>query len=481
MDYAAWQRGLQGAVLEKGGALARQARGGRSGAELPFAPHPGRRCAATAERRGFSCCPRSWRERRPAEPREECPCFMTLLTAFLALLGAHQEAGPVIGYRWPTATASDIEGLIGFFLNTLVLRVDLSGDPRPGSLLGRVPRRGPGSPEPCQLPFETWSRSCAGAQPQLQPSVPGPVRVAEPPASELLPGLIRSHPFLDWRHAQFDLSCGFEKSGVHPCSAAWSTAAPCSKKRDDRALGVISPASGRIVRDPDKRLQISAAAARRNGSRSSEGSGTTCGRARRFLLLHLLICGAAARARGARSGAGGLHPHRGELETAGEPAGPPPAAQGSQDRRPGGRLLRTLTGDGGDPARGLEGRRRLGTPGSRLSRRAPGRRAGRRPAGPPDHCTGRSTGAAGGAAGGRISLSSPRILRMSQGGDEPAADPVPESPSRRTTSPTDLSSAPAAQGVLSPTSHRQNISMHRLPRGKATPVLQKPFRLRRGD
>ncbi len=81
--------------------------------------------------------------------------FMTLLAAFQALLArlAGQEdvvvGTPIAGRRHP-----ETEGLIGFFLNTLSLRTDLSGNPTFRELLVRVRETTLGSYEHQDIPFE---------------------------------------------------------------------------------------------------------------------------------------------------------------------------------------------------------------------------------------------------------------------------------------------------------------------------------------
>jgi amino acid adenylation domain-containing protein len=65
--------------------------------------------------------------------------FMTLLAAFKTLLyrlDGQEEV--VVGTGIANRTRGEVEGLIGFFTNTLVLRTDLSGDPSFSELLGRV-------------------------------------------------------------------------------------------------------------------------------------------------------------------------------------------------------------------------------------------------------------------------------------------------------------------------------------------------------
>jgi hypothetical protein len=55
--------------------------------------------------------------------------FMTLLSAFASLLNRYcDEDDIVIGSPIANRNRSEIEPLIGFFVNTLALRVDLSGN-----------------------------------------------------------------------------------------------------------------------------------------------------------------------------------------------------------------------------------------------------------------------------------------------------------------------------------------------------------------
>ena len=62
---------------------------------------------------------------------------MTLLAAFQALLSRYSgQDDIVVGAPIANRNRAEVEGLIGFFANTLPLRADLAGDPTFRELLG---------------------------------------------------------------------------------------------------------------------------------------------------------------------------------------------------------------------------------------------------------------------------------------------------------------------------------------------------------
>ncbi len=81
--------------------------------------------------------------------------FMTLLAAFQTLLYryTHQE-DIAVGSPIANRNRSEIEGIIGFFVNSLVLRSNLSGNPTFRELLGRVREVTLGAYSHQDLPFE---------------------------------------------------------------------------------------------------------------------------------------------------------------------------------------------------------------------------------------------------------------------------------------------------------------------------------------
>jgi hypothetical protein len=87
--------------------------------------------------------------------REGTTLFMTVLAAFKTLLYRYcGESDVTIGTPIANRNRSEVEPLIGFFLNTLVLRTDLSGNPTFRELLGRVRDVALGAYAHQDIPFE---------------------------------------------------------------------------------------------------------------------------------------------------------------------------------------------------------------------------------------------------------------------------------------------------------------------------------------
>ncbi|MGF1936825.1 MAG: non-ribosomal peptide synthetase [Nostoc sp. ChiQUE02] len=87
--------------------------------------------------------------------QEGVTLFITLLAAFQVLLYCYtQQEDIAIGSPIANRNRSEIEGLIGFFVNSLVLRTDLSGNPTFRELLSRVKEVALGAYAHQDLPFE---------------------------------------------------------------------------------------------------------------------------------------------------------------------------------------------------------------------------------------------------------------------------------------------------------------------------------------
>ncbi|HWW19888.1 MAG TPA: amino acid adenylation domain-containing protein, partial [Steroidobacteraceae bacterium] len=92
---------------------------------------------------------------RALSRRQGTTLFMTVLTAWalvLSRLSGQQDL--VIGVPSANRARKEIEGLIGFFVNTLALRIDLSGSPTLEQLLQRVKLVALAAQDHRELPFE---------------------------------------------------------------------------------------------------------------------------------------------------------------------------------------------------------------------------------------------------------------------------------------------------------------------------------------
>jgi amino acid adenylation domain-containing protein len=155
-DFAHWQREwLQGEVLETQLTYWRQQLDGISILNLPTdRPRP-----AVQTYRGATQLlqlPKSLSLALEALSQQEgVTLFMTLLAAFQTLLYRYtQQEDIAVGSAIANRNRSEIEGLIGFFVNSLVLRTDLSGNPTFRELLSRVKEVALGAYAHQDLPFE---------------------------------------------------------------------------------------------------------------------------------------------------------------------------------------------------------------------------------------------------------------------------------------------------------------------------------------
>jgi len=155
-DFAVWQRGwLQGEALAAQLAYWRDLLAGAPvlqlatdrpraalqryrGADLPF-QLPGEVGAGV----------RALAQRMRATP------FMVLLAGFEVFLQRYTDQSDlIVGSTIANRTRREIEGLIGFFINTLALRADLSGDPAFADQVARVKESSLGAYAHQDLPFE---------------------------------------------------------------------------------------------------------------------------------------------------------------------------------------------------------------------------------------------------------------------------------------------------------------------------------------
>ena len=140
-DYAAWQREwLQEEVLEEQLSYWQRQLGGELPVlELPTdKPRPAVQSYRGA-RESITLSEELTQQLKALSQREGCTLFMTLLAAFQVLLSRYSgQEDIVVGTAIAGRNRTEVEPLIGFFVNTLALRTDLSGNPTFTELLRRV-------------------------------------------------------------------------------------------------------------------------------------------------------------------------------------------------------------------------------------------------------------------------------------------------------------------------------------------------------
>ena len=156
-DYAVWQREwLRGEVLEELLAYWRERlRGVLPVMELPAdRPRPAVQTYRGA-RQSFVLSKDLAKGLAALSRQEGVTLFMTLLAAFQTLLSRYTKQDDIIvGTDVANRTRIETERLIGFFVNILVMRTDLSGNPTFRELLGRVREVALGAYAHQDLPFE---------------------------------------------------------------------------------------------------------------------------------------------------------------------------------------------------------------------------------------------------------------------------------------------------------------------------------------
>jgi amino acid adenylation domain-containing protein len=216
-DYAVWQREwLKGEVLER--QLAYWS-GCLKGAPAALALPTDRPRPAVQSFRGAKCFFGVRHEVATAlvalSRREGATLFMVLLAAFQVLLSRWSgQEDVVVGTPIAGRTEVGLEGLIGFFANTLALRTDVSGDPSFRALVGRVREGALEAYAHQEVPFE---KVVEAVQPvrdlSRQPLFQAAFALRNMPLEEMeLPGLRLEQLESDLGTAKFDLSLSMEET-----------------------------------------------------------------------------------------------------------------------------------------------------------------------------------------------------------------------------------------------------------------------------
>jgi natural product biosynthesis luciferase-like monooxygenase protein/amino acid adenylation domain-containing protein len=221
-DFAVWQRRwLQGEVLETLLAAWRRRLAGHPGVlELPTdRPRPAEQSFRGAIE-PLPLAPDLARELRDGirdlGRRQGATPFMIVLSVFQVLLQRYTgQEDLLVGTPIAHRNRSELEGLIGFFVNTLPVRTDLGGDPAFSALLGRVREASLWAYAHQDLPFEKLVEALAPDRGlSRNPLVQATFAFQNTPRAdrELAPGLIAVLEDVDPGISKFDLTGFLEET-----------------------------------------------------------------------------------------------------------------------------------------------------------------------------------------------------------------------------------------------------------------------------
>ncbi|HYW71139.1 MAG TPA: amino acid adenylation domain-containing protein [Pyrinomonadaceae bacterium] len=258
-DYASWQREwLQGEVLEKLVAYwKRRLAGAPPLLELPAdRPRPSVQSFRGAKH-SFELSPELSAALRKLSQREGATLFMTLLAAFQTLLYRYTgREDVVLGADVNNRNRLETERMIGFFINMLVLRADLTGDPTFQELLRRSRRTLLEDYAHSEVPFEKLVEEL---QPERSVSYAPLFQVVFNFNNSSLPTLqlpdLSLHPWpLEFNEVKFDLSL-FMWDRTDGLSGMWTYSTDLFEPdRISRLQEHFVTLLQSIVEDPEQRL-----------------------------------------------------------------------------------------------------------------------------------------------------------------------------------------------------------------------------------
>ncbi|MFL5542792.1 MAG: non-ribosomal peptide synthetase, partial [Longimicrobiaceae bacterium] len=154
---------------------------------------------------------------RALSRREGATLFMTLLAAWQLLLSRYSgQSDVVVGAPIAGRTRAEVEGVVGFFANTLALRGDLSGDPSFRTLLARVRESMLGAYAHQELPFDHLVEALApGRSLSHAPVFQVVLGLEISPAKVRALGAVRAEPLgVPLGTSKFDLSLLLQDGGA---------------------------------------------------------------------------------------------------------------------------------------------------------------------------------------------------------------------------------------------------------------------------
>src|SRR5215472_7399157 len=188
---------------------------------------------------------------------EGCTLFMTMLAAFQVLLSRYSGQSDVsIGTPIATRSQAATQALIGFFVNTLILRGDLSKNPCFRELMQQARERCLNAYDNQDVPFEVVVDAVQPARAlNHQPLFQVMLVVQNPPQARLeMPGLQLSFLEIENQTAKFDLTLFVVDDGECLHLKLEYNTSLFRASTAHRLLGSFSTLVDGIVHDPDARI-----------------------------------------------------------------------------------------------------------------------------------------------------------------------------------------------------------------------------------
>jgi len=211
VDYAVWQRQqLSGTILTKQLEFWREQLAGAPFVLELLTDHP--RLATQKNQCGvmrFTLSKQLTRGLKDISKTENATLFMTLLAAFGVLLSRYSGQNDfLIGVAVANRSQAEVEPLIGFFINTLLMRIDVRRNPKFTELLRRVREMALRAYAHQDVPFEKLVAEFAGERDASRtPLFQVVFNFGNVPHNELkLSGLTISPLSLEAQTAKFDLT-----------------------------------------------------------------------------------------------------------------------------------------------------------------------------------------------------------------------------------------------------------------------------------
>ena len=257
-DYALWQhQWLSGEVLDKQLNYWKDQLTNLPTLELPI-DHTRPAVQSYRGERFEQALPQALAQALKALARAEgATLFMTLLAAFQVFLHRYSGAEDIaVGTPIAARGRADLEGLIGLFANTLVLRVSLAGEPSFRQVLARVRESALSAYTHQDVPLE---KLVAELAPQRDLSRNPLFQVCfalhnTPDASMALLGLQASPVQLPTQKAKFDLTLTV-REGVRGLQTSWEYCTDLFERATiERMAGHFEVLLESIVAQPDQRI-----------------------------------------------------------------------------------------------------------------------------------------------------------------------------------------------------------------------------------